>query len=271
MNNKHHTFLSWGLGTQSTYLGILSAMGNLPKVDAIVHADTQWERDASYRIKEFYTPWFVDRGIPVLEDTAGNIREMGAKEHIHIPFFTSDGGPLQRQCTRHFKIDVNKRTMRLFAGFDPRKAPHPKPGQIIVWLGYSYDEYHRMKQSQVKFIKREYPLIKNRITRNDCIEGIKKLGLPVPVKSACIACPYRSATEYLEMKNDAPHEFRDAVAFDRENRNNPLAKRGGSTADELYVWRKVIPLEEVDLEAEAKKERKGKQLPLMVCVDGCWT
>jgi len=270
-NTKTYRFLSWGLGTQSTYLGVLSALGKLPKVDAIIHADTQWEREASYKIKEFYTPWFEKKGIPVLEDTAGNIRELGAAEHIHIPFWTSDGGPLQRQCTAKFKINVFKRQARSFAGFDSRKPPHPKPGQFEVWLGYSYDEPERMKPSQVKFMKRKYPLIENKITRNDCKEGLAELGLPVPVKSACIGCPYRSASEWLDLKENSPNEWQDAVAFDRENRNNPLAARTGSTTDHLFVWKKGIPLDEVDLVEEAKKERDGKQLHLFVCVDGCFT
>lgn len=268
---KKFTYLSWGLGTQSTYLGILAVQGEIEKPDAIVHSDTGWERRHSLEIKPFYTKYFEDAGIPVIVTQAGNIRELGAAEHIHIPFYTSDGGPLRRQCTNHFKIVPQKRAMRKLAGFDATKPPHPKAGQIIQQIGFSYDEYTRMKDSRIAYLKKEYPLIDMKITRNDCISGIKEAGLPLPEKSSCVGCPYRKASGWLDMKINSPDEFADAVAFDKENRHNPLAERGGSTADELYLWRGLIPLDEVDFEAHAKREKKNKQLPLMICNNGCWT
>jgi len=113
------------------------------------------------------------------------------------------------------------------------------------------------------------------MTLNDCVDYLEEHNLPVPVKSACIGCPYRSASEYLTrrpefiegLKHEAPEEWEQATAFDEANRNNPLARRGGSTADELYIYKRG-PLAEADLEADAARERQGKQLPLIVCEDG---
>ena len=53
--------------------------------------------------------------------------------------------------------------------------------------------------------------------------------------------------------------------------DNPLAKRGDSTADKLYVYKYVQPLRTADLAKDAARERKGKQLPLVTCEGGyCW-
>jgi len=239
--------------------------------DAIIHCDTQWERKASIEIKKYYTVWFESHGIPVIDTTAGNIKQLGAEEHIHIPFFTQDGGPLQRQCTRHFKIDPAKKSMREFAGYHPSKPPHPKPGQFINWLGYSADEFGRMRNDGPKYQKKVYPLIKHGIHRWESIAAFDRWELPTPVRSACLCCPYRKASEWLELKQQSPQEFREAVEFDKANRHNPLAESGGSTTSALYIWNGLIPLDEVDFEAEAKKERENPQYVIAACFEGCFT
>jgi hypothetical protein len=260
--------LSWGCGTQSTALAVMSARGQLEPLDAVITADTGWERAKTYEIREFYTNWLQDRGVRVEIVSAGNIKRDGAIEHIHIPFFTSDGGPLLRQCTRHFKIVPVKRKLRELAGYHPTKPPHPPADTIELWMGISWDEYTRMKHSRVQFIRHRWPLIELKMTRNDSVDYLDGLGLPVPIKSACIGCPYRQASEWLEMQRESPEEWVEVVAFDEQNRHNPLAERGNSTADELFVYKQAVPLKGADLEADAERERRGSQLPLMVCEDG---
>lgn len=251
---------------------VAAILGELPigLPDAVIHCDTQWERKASIEIKKFYTKWFEDHDVPVLETTAGNIRELGAEEHIHIPFFTQDGGPLNRQCTRHFKIDPAKKAMRRFAGFDPTKPPHPKPGQFVNWIGYSIDEFDRMKNNGPKYLNPVYPLIEYGVHRWESIGAFERLGLPVPVRSACVCCPYRRASEWIELKEQSPEEFKDAVEFDYANRHNPLADKG-STAAALYLWNGLLPLDQVDFEEEAKKERNEEQYVMAACFEGCYT
>ncbi len=250
----------------------MAALGDLEPLDVVITSDTGWERRETYAIRDFYADWLRERGIRVEVVSAGNIRQLGAEEHIHIPFFTADGGPLQRQCTRWFKIVPVKRRLRELAGYHATKAPHPPTGAIEQWLGISWDEFTRMKPSRVKFMVHRFPLLERRMTRNACIEYLEGHGLPVPPKSACVGCPYRAATEWLDMRNNAPEEWAEVVAFDEQNRHNPLAERGGSTADELYVYRHAVALADADLEVDAERERRGKQPPLLVCESGyCWT
>ena len=265
--------LSWGCGVQSTTLGEMSAQGILDPLDAIITADTGWERQATYTAREFYTERWRSMGLRVEIVSAGDIRREGAVEHIHLPFWTSDGGPLRRQCTRHFKITPVKRMARQVAGYHATQPPHPQPETIEQWLGISLDEWPRAKPSRVKFIRHRWPLLEQKMARQDCVAWLAKQGLPVPVKSACVCCPYRQASSWLEMKAEAPGEFADAVRFDEENRHNPLAERGTSTADELYIWKEATPLATADLEFWASRERAkyGTQLPMMLCESGyCW-
>jgi hypothetical protein len=137
-------------------------------------------------------------------------------------------------------------------------------------MGITVDEYTRAKRSRVQFIRHRWPLLENYMARDECADWLHAHGLPIPPKSACIGCPYRRASEWIEMRETAPDEWKQAVTFDEANRNNPLASRGFPTADMLYVWRGREPLGAVDLEFEAAKERRiyATQLPMFACESG---
>ena len=266
--------LAWGCGTPSTTLGVMSALGGLEPLDAIIHADTGFEASETIEMRDWYAEWFRGHGLRVEIVSGGDIREQGAREHIHIPFFTSDGGPLQRQCTRWFKIVPAKRRVRELLGYHATKPPHPPAGAVEQWFGFTLEEYTRLKDSRVKFIVKRFPLIEKQMTRQDCTDYLESHDLPVPPKSACLSCPYRQASEWLELKQSCPEDWEAAIEFDEANRHNPLAERGNSTADSLYVYKHgPVPLVEADLEADAERERKEQGFqPPMMCGDGpCFT
>lgn len=261
---------SWGCGVQSTTMISMSALGDLEPIDLVIHADAGWEQKQTVELRNWYTKWLTARGHEVVLLPTGDIRREGAEEHTHIPFWTSGGGPLTRQCTREFKIRPIKRFLRQTLGYPPSKPPHPPPGSIEQWIGFSLDEWTRMADSRVQYIVNRWPLIERKMTRNDCKDYLESHGLPVPPKSSCVGCPYRRASEWLDLRRDSPEEWEEAVAFDNANRN---ADRLGVVKDpSLYVYQKCVPLEEADLEEDAKRERQGKQLPLMICDSGqCFT
>lgn len=266
--------LSWGCGVQSTTLGEMSAQGHLPKLDAVITADTGWERARTYAARDHYAARWEAAGIPVHIIQHGNVRIQGAEEHKHIPFWTETGGPLRRQCTRDFKIRPIRRKIRELLGFHPSKPPAPPPGAVELWIGISLDEWTRAKHSRQQFIVKRWPLLEQRLDRLNCAEWLTNHDLPVPVQSACIGCPYRAASQWLAMQRDDPEEFADACDFDQANRHNPLAEGGGSTAAQLYIF-KHGPLATVDLQKYADRERitqPGIQLPMAICDSGyCWT
>ncbi len=272
MRDSPYRILSWGCGLQSTTLAVMSAMGDLPKLDAVLTADPGWERQATYDVRDWYIKWLNERDIYVEVVPTGDIRLQAAEEHIHIPFFTDAGGPLRRQCTREFKIRPIRRRTRELLGFDRSKPPHPPANSVEVWLGITVDEHTRAKPSGVQYLKNRWPFLELKWYREHCTTYLQNRGLPVPPKSACVCCPYRRASEWLELQEQAPEEWKAAVEFDEDNRNNPLADRG-STADELYIWsgpNGPEPLGEADLKAAAARERRiyASQLPMFACESG---
>jgi hypothetical protein len=257
--------LSWGIGVQSTTLGVMSALGMIePGIDAIITADTLWERQATYDARDFYMRWFADHDLPVYVVSAGSVLEQGAREHVHIPFWTHNGGPLGRQCTVHFKIEPIRRKTRELLGFHPSNPPHPKKNAVESWVGFSMDELQRAKGSDVAYIIQRWPLLERTMSRQDCERLLVGLDLPIPVKSACIGCPYRSALDWVEMYEQAPEEFEQACKFDDDNRHNPL-KSDGSTAGALYLFKDAkghpIPLREAfqdeTLQRMAERQRRA--------------
>lgn len=299
MTKKPFIVLSWGAGVQSTALAEMSISGDydLPRLNAIIHSNTQWERTATYQTVKFYSTRWREMGamahqankksVTIEIVTAGDIRELGATKHIHMPFWTENGGPLRRECSFMFKITPIKRAARRLAGFHETRPPHPRKASIEQWVGFSWDEWYRVKRHKrtPQYIAMRWPLVELKLTRRDCEDYLTAKGLPVPIKSSCIGCPYRRASEWLEMKERNPDEFAQAVAFDDANRHNPLgAQHGrripGSTAAALYIYNnaggrkssRVRPLSAADLAADAAREQTGKQIPLLICNDAdCWT
>ena len=264
--------ISWGGGVQSTLLGELSARGDLERVDLIAHADLGWERKKTYEIVDFYSARWREMGMRVEILKVGNIEVQGADEHIHMPFWTSDGGPLRRQCTREFKIRPIRRFIREQLGYHPSKAPAPPPGSIETWIGFTTDEWTRAKPSGVKYIINRWPLLELRMSRTNCEEWFKAHDLPVPIKSACIGCPYRHAMEWQEMRDQSPEEFEAACAFDDRNRDNPLAERGASTSDELYIYqgkeRYALRDAPIDMDAAIERRKYRFYQPMFGCDTG---
>lgn len=268
---KPFRVIAWGRGIPSTTMAVMSALGDLEHVDAVLHCDPGWEHSGTYEIGDWYSTWLKKHGIYTEIIPTGDIRIDGAKEHIHIPFWTIKGGPLLRKCTGHFKIQPQRRRIRELRGFHPSKAPAPPPKSIEQWIGFTIEEWSRMKHSNVQFIVNRWPLIELNMTRQDCTNYLTEHGLPLPPPSSCIGCPYKSASRWLQT---TPDEFAQAVEFDKLNRNNTIS--GNIIDPELYIWKETrtqpIPLAQANIQAAAARERQQKpgfQLPLMCGAGAC--
>jgi hypothetical protein len=266
MTDSTPRFLSCGFGLQSTVIGEMSARGDLPHC-TVIHADTGWERQATIEMRDFYAARWREMGLDVHIIGGQDIRIGATEHHKHMPFRTESGAPLVRECTREYKVTPIKRKVRQLLGFDATKPPHPGPGAAIIWLGITVDEWTRAEPSKIKFMENRYPLLVKRIYRQDCAEWLESRGLPVPIKSSCVGCPFRRASEWLEMRNNGDDEWQDVIAFDEKIRNASIP---GIDADELFVYRHAEPLSEADLEADARRERQhyGTQLPMFACESG---
>jgi hypothetical protein len=251
--------LSLGAGVQSSTLLLMSCRGELPKLDAAIFADTQWEPPRVYE----HLTWLIlqaqEAGIPVHVVTRGNLRadalrsgvggrKNGGERWASMPLYTldrgdQDRGQIRRQCTREYKLDPIRARLRKLLGL--RKGERiPKDAQVEQWIGISADETGRVRLSRDWWITHAYPLIywvKPAMLRRDCVAWLAQHypGREVP-KSACVGCPFHSNAEWRQVKQD-PKAWADAVEFDR------AIRKGEGMRGDCFVHQARVPLEEADL------------------------
>ena len=137
--------ISLGWGVQSFTLAAMSALGELPKVDYAIHADTTHESQLTYDFARKWTMWLEERGVkivtvkPTHSDPVDN--GYGTQDP---PFYTlnqrGESGQGKRQCTTQWKINPMRK-------FISSSVPSKMPGIIEQWIGISLDEFQKGSSS----------------------------------------------------------------------------------------------------------------------------
>jgi len=245
---KTLTVISLGVGVQSSTMLLMAAKGELPNVDCAIFADTGYEPKSVYNYLSLLKKIVK---FPIYQVSKGNIKDdiiNSIKNNTKFPtapFFTQNAitgkkGMLRRQCTFDYKISVIRKKLRELCNVGYRKR-FPKDKYIEQWIGISTDEIQRMKPARDPYILNRHPLIEMNMSRQDCINWMKKNNFPLPEKSACIMCPYHNDAYWHFMKTERPSEFADAVEFDKNIRTG--AK---NIKDNLYLHRSCKNLDEVE-------------------------
>lgn len=267
--------LNLGAGRQSIALLAMVCEGLLPKPDLVIHADTGHERKATYHyVEQVVRPRCAEAGIPFLVVSNGNIREdtlRSVREGTRIanaPYFVDKGdgkrGKLNRLCTSEYKIVPITRAIRERLGIAPGLRVHTKahPYHVEQWIGIAAEEAKRANgNSGLVWSTLRYPLVELDLTTVDCVQIIEDLGWPVPVKSACVACPFRSDASWARLKATDPQAWADAVDFDRKlrdpNGEGRLNGRVKGASFPAFVHPSCKPLEELELADDGGGESFG--------------
>ena len=253
-----YTYLSLGAGVQSSALLVLSCIDDrVPKPNVAIFADTGDEPEYVYDYLDILTDFGSQHGVEVVKATRGVLSEQTRHSKLHgtrsasIPLFTknADGseGMLRRQCTTDYKIAPIQKKVRELLGYKPRQRIKEN---VRAMLGISMDEMTRMKESNLAWIMNSFPLIDLGLRREHCIEIMKEAGLPEPLKSACVYCPYHSDNHWQWLKDEHPLEFEKAVDFDNLIRDLS-AKNVQQTA---FLHRGRVPLSEVEFKVGDKNQ-----------------
>jgi len=272
-------FLSLGAGVQSSTLALMAAKGEVtPMPDAAIFADTQAEpgyqtrnnpkdkREGIYG----WLDWLSDQlPFPVYTVTKGDLTADSLKPHTVkkegsprpigskyirqiIPLFGQmpNGkitAALGRRCTEDYKIHPVHRKIRELAAI--------KRGQkeitVTQWIGISWDEMQRMRDSRQPWIQHRFPLIEKRTERHHCLAWMRENNFPTPPRSACFYCPFHSNGEWRHFRDNDPQHFSDAINFDNELRRLTKKHEGpGSLKMEVFLHRSCKPLDEVDFSTD---------------------
>ncbi len=265
--------LSLGAGVQSTTLLLLSALGELPRLDGAIFADTGWEPRAVYvHLDRLEREVAQPAGIPIWRVSAGNIRADAldpAHRFASMPLYVRnpDGGDgmIRRQCTSEYKIKPIKAKVRelLGAGVDETGRLGRVPAGRVAeqWIGISVDEIHRAKDSDVTYIQHAFPLLDLGWRREDCVRFLRRHGYPDTPKSACIGCPFHTNAEWRRMRDERPEEWADAVAFDHAIRAGAAraTATGSPLLGEAYLHRSRLPLDQAPIDRVTAREWRARQ------------
>ena len=145
--------LSYGGGTQSAALALMSAGGVLPKLDAVVFADTHGELPETYLYAEYVERHLEAAGIPFYRVSAGSLEDALRSDqptshnptppaHVLNPDGTR-GRIGAYRCSYDYKRRVITREVKRLCGV--RGAW--KRSTVEQWLGFSVDEINRCRDS----------------------------------------------------------------------------------------------------------------------------
>jgi len=210
--------ISLGAGVQSSTMALMAAAGEItPMPQCAIFADTQAEPQSVY----VWLDWLEKQlPFPVHRVTAGNLGAISTQPKLSkrsgenympwsVPAYTLnvDGskGTMFRQCTDKTKLTPLWREIKKVRG----------RADAIVWIGISWDEIMRMKPSRNAGVIHAWPLVGERMSRNDCLLWMTAHNFPKPPRSACSFCPYHSNEEWIRLKRDEPEAFADAVKYER--------------------------------------------------------
>lgn len=271
--------LSLGAGVQSTTLLLLSAEGRLPRLDAAIFADTGWEPRRVYEhLDRLEREVAQPAGIPIYrvraksaggQRVSGDLRadSLDAGAFVRIPVFVRNrsgtgAAMVRRQCTEEYKLKPIKAKIRKMLGY-----PHPKPvppGTVVEQaIGISRDEFERVKDADVRYLRNVFPLLNmdgaadGRVgwTREDCRRYLRSHGWASTPKSACIGCPFHGNAQWRELRDEHPEEWADAVDFDHRMRQTRL--RGIKEAP--FLHRSLLPLDVAPIDRVTRSEWAQRQ------------
>ena len=283
--------LSLGAGVQSTALLLMSALGDLPKLDGAIFSDTGWEPKVVYehldRIeREIAKP----AGIPIYRVGSGNIRNDALNPNhrfASMPLYIKnrDGGDgmTRRQCTSEYKLKPIKAKVRELLGAQPREDGTPgrvPAGRYVEqWVGISTDEreraldqYGNLKTGDVLYSRNRYPLLELGMNREQCIILLTKHGYGSTPKSACIGCPFHTNRQWRQLRDEHPEEWQDAVEFDAAIRGGSAKANasGKPLLGQAFLHRSRLPLGEAPIDRVGYKEwasRQGDMLNLLAMAE----
>jgi len=117
-------------------------------------------------------------------------------------------------CSVKYKLEPKKKMLRKW--MDSKDYL-----EITSAIGYDAGEGHRAHHiiwSDLGGKRKEkawYPLIEWMWRRQECIETIKRHGLPLPGKSSCFFCPSMKLAEIVRLRKEYPEYFDRAINLER--------------------------------------------------------
>lgn len=216
---------AYGGGTNSTAMLVGWVRKKYAPVDLILFADTGGERPETYDFIDKFSRWLVAEGLPSISV----IRKGGLQETLEQKCLRNKSLPSIaygfKTCSHAFKIEPQEREVNRY---EPARQAWRVGLRVTKLVGYGREEQRRIARAgdgTPKYWLR-FPLDVWGWDRDDCVEMIRKAGLPQPGKSSCFFCPASKKTEILDLYRRHPGLFERAVALEHAAKGTSTAVKG---------------------------------------------
>lgn len=252
------TQLSFSGGTGSGCIAEMVLRGDIerPKNLIVIRANPGMENSETNRYCEQMAERFKAAGIPYIEVKRNLLKALLAlkasgRTRFDLPPFwtrnreTGKKGQLKQKCTKFFKIAPMDAACRQWMHDNlgiSKKSKRLGENIVCKWIGFSQDEWMRIKEDGRKYIYYDYPLIDRRITKADITAYYLRNGLKLPPRSVCNACFANDVAYFKQMHDERPDEFwGEAVPVDDAIRDLSCV----GVTDECFVSSTLISLREL--------------------------
>ena len=227
---------SFGCGVDSVAALLMDS-----NYDEIIFADTGSELPETYQFLEYF-------------EKKSGLKITKVKSHLGKIYDYYHKGrffplPTFRDCTGKFKITPIRQHLR-------KKYGKKETFEMNIFI--DYDEFHRMRTSDVKYIKKKNPIVDKKITREKCLKIINDFGYDLPLKSGCFFCPFNNKKRWIDLRNNHIDLFEKSKELekramykengDRKWNIQPLVKIRGKDSQTLFECRcfngKIRPTKE---------------------------
>lgn len=192
MGNERKKVISYGGGVDSTAMLL-----RMDESTRIVMFDTGAENP---RTLEFVRQHMLPR-YPWIEIIPVLYGGLGVYDYC-IKHRTAPAFALNRFCTVEYKIKPFEKILSEYDTTHVFVALNADEGKRV--------ERHRGYENAIT----EFPLYTDGIGREQCKQIIQDAGLPVPPKSSCFFCPFKSRSEWRAMPQAQPDLFVKAIALE---------------------------------------------------------
>lgn len=212
-----HRLVSYGGGTNSAAMLIgLHERGIRP--DAITFADTGGEKPHTYVHIITMNQWCEKVGFPLIETLSPVMPQQIADGTLEQECLRLGKLPAKAygfsSCSDKWKMESQRRYNRRFA-----EARGLELANLTRLIGFDADEEARVARGLATAHKRPvfevYPLYEWGWAREECVDAIRRAGLPQPGKSACFFCPSSKKHEIVQLAKDYPALARRAITMER--------------------------------------------------------
>lgn len=206
---KH--ILSYGGGINSSALFFYLLEKKKP-LDLVVFADTGEELPETYDAVKRMEQVCKERGVEFVtcRSEKGNLYDYYFDKKAVMSL-------MRRDCTSKFKISPIRQTIR---------AKFGKAEKFMFYIGITWDEFHRVRTSDVKYIENSYPFVDDKITRQGNAEILIRYGFRA-IKSGCKGCIYNRKGTWIRMLLEDPVEFERHLQLEENNSGFPKVLLNG--------------------------------------------